>query len=378
MHKKGIISTVVFLTLIVPNKFFEIYYGLIGLLFLFIGLRHFRLNKIHLIIFTYAAILLTTRTVLWNSISDLKELVKITFMLISLLFLKGFKEILKTKYVYYSIGFFSILNFVVSVILVFQLSSVLESLILQFYTAESQRILYTFSSIRSTGLSSGVGQQGLLSLMSLVYFVESSKQNRFRIFFISIIFVTLLVSQSKTSIAIGLLYLLYVLRKNLIVLTLGVSSIIFLVTKYFDLFKSFFREIFHMFSGGELSSLDGRISNWVKLLIPMIENPLSLFIGLGRGYFESSGITSSVYDSDFIYIIVNFGLIGLIFYLLYILNIMSKLIWERKVALLLILCSGFTLNPVFEPKLFIVFNILTLTFSQSSNEKKYLGTCKLP
>lgn len=378
MHKTGIISTVVFLTLIVPNKFFEIYYSLIGLLFLFIGLRHFRLNKIYLIIFTYAAILLTTRTVLWNSISDLKELVKITFMLISLLFLKGFKEILKTKYVYYSIGFFSILNFVVSVLLVFQLSSVLESLILQFYTAESQRILYTFSSIRSTGLSSGVGQQGLLSLMSLVYFVESSKQNRFRIFFISIIFVTLLVSQSKTSIAIGLLYLLYVLRKNLIVMALGVSSIIFLVTKYFDLFKSFFREIFHVFSGGELSSLDGRISNWVKLLIPMIENPLSLFIGLGRGYFESSGITSSVYDSDFIYVIVNFGLIGLIFYLIYILNIMSKLIWERKVALLLILCSGFTLNPVFEPKLFIVFNILTITFSQSSNEKKYLGTCKLP
>lgn len=377
MHKTGIISTVVFLTLIVPNKFFEIYYGLVGLLFLFIGLRHFRLNKIHLIIFIYTAILLTTRTVLWNSISDLKELVKITFMLISLLFLKEFREILKTKYVYYSIGFFSFLNFVVSVLLVFQLSIVLESLILQFYTAESQRILYTFSSIRSTGLSSGVGQQGLLSLMSLVYFVESSKQNRFRIFFISIIFVTLLVSQSKTSIAIGLFYLLYVLRKNLIVMALGVSSIIFLVTKYFDLFKSFFREIFHVFSGGELSSLDGRISNWVKLLLPMIENPLSLFIGLGRGYFESSGVTSSVYDSDFIYVLVNFGLIGLIFYLLYILNIMSELIWERKVALLLILCSGFTLNPVFEPKLFIVFNILTLTFSQSSNEKKYLGTYKL-
>ena len=378
MYKIGVISAVIFLSLLVPNKFFEIYYGIVGLLFLITGLGYFRLRKIHLFIFIYAAVLLTTRTVLWNTISDLKELIKITFMLISLLFLKGFRDILNTKYVYYSIGFFSFLNFIVSVLLVFRLSGSLESFILEYYTAESQRILYTFSSIRSTGLSSGVGQQGLISLMLLVYFMETIKENRFGYFFTSITIITLLFSQSKTSIAISLVYIFFLLRKNFIVITLGISTIVFLIKKYFDLLKTLFREIFQLFTGGELSSFDGRISNWMNLILPMIENPLSLFFGLGRGYYESRKMASSVYDSDFIYVIVNFGLIGLTIYLFHITQLMSELVWRRKIALLLILCSGFTLNPIFEPKLFIVFNILTLTLSRVSYGKNYLDSNKLP
>ena len=352
MLNKGLVLFVILAVLLLPNKSFEVYYSIIGFQFIFFSPRELKVNRLHIFLFVYFSFLLFFRSIFWLTIVELKEWIKLVFMLIGFLFLKRNWFFIYDK-LFMVIFFYTVLNFLVTLSLVFGLFAPLNSFIFNFYTADSQRILYTYDSIRSTGLSSGVGQQGIISLISFVYFGEIAKKRRLKYIAMMIAFLTLFFSQSKTAIVFGSIYIILTYRKNLAVLATLLLTAFYLIYRYYDFLKILFREIYLFLTGVGFSSFKGRISNWETFLLPMVDNPISFVFGIGRGYFEVKGQDSSVFDSDIVYVFVNFGLIGFILFIMLMVNSLKSLKIGQKFAMIIIALNGLTLNPIFDPKLFI-------------------------
>lgn len=374
MAKKYLIPLILFLALIIPNKSFGVYYSAVGFLFFFSTLRSFKFHKLQIILLLATAILVVSRSIFWHNIAEFKELVKISFMILTIAFLRSNEKFIKSITTCNLISAFVLLNFFISVNLVLNLIAPLNAWILEYYTAESQKILYTFNSIRSTGLSSGVGQQGLTSLISMVYFFETPLKSKSRKIFFLIALITLVLSQSKTAFGLGLVYLLFIFQSHRGYLIVSLIALIAFIIRYLEELKIVFRELFQLFSGGNFSSMNSRVSNWNEFILPMIEFPISFIFGIGRSYFEAMNQKSSVYDSDFIYTLVNFGILGLAVLMIFLIKSMQPLKTRHRFVLILIICSGFTLNPIFEPKLFVLLTILIITLTNYDDTQNNLDS----
>ena len=92
---------------------------------------------------------------------------------------------------------------------------------------------------------------------------------------------------------------------------------------------------------------------------------------LGENYFIQFDIKSSVYDNDFAYVIVNFGLLGLLIYFSYLYELFKR--FKRfKLFIIMGLIVSLTLNFFLEPKSFILILLSLFYLKYKFNEKTNL------
>lgn len=372
MDKSTLRILYILLVLLTPNKYFEVYYIVLLSFIIFTKGSKFKFHRYELIILSYVFIISSIRMILWQEIGDLKEVIKISFLTITMSFIRQDNIGLKSKTLYLCLGLFTVLNFISSISLSFNLIKPLNQFILENYVSDSQRILYTYNSIRSTGLSPGVGQQGITSFLCFSFFLMHRRSNRKNLILISISLITLFLSQSKTAFIISILFLTYRLRNNKFFLFTMATIISYLIFVFQNILEKYLRELSSLFKQVQFSSWNARIENWKELFDPMLEMPVSIFVGIGRSYFDSINLSSSVYDNDYVYLIVNYGIIGLVIFGLVNFSFLKTSFTDLKIMIVLLLLGGIALNPFFDPKTFTIIFLLIFYFKQQYAKKDML------
>jgi len=363
-----------FLILLVPQKHFEIYYSVILIFFLIDFVKDYRINIKFLVILIIFSTIVLFRTTLYFGYDDLKELVKVSFFLIVLN--HNYFRQNKYNFNYFKNAFicFIILNLIVVFNQLFSFNDSLNTFVSSIFLAESQQILLTYDNVRAPGLSPGVGQQGVIFLMLSMFFwfitfKENSKLN-YLMLLSSILILTL--SQSKTAFFALLIFIsIQLLYSNKKYKYLVIPIFSYLLFKSYKSFIIFFKEYNDLITNLWTSSLDGRIENWMDLITPMLANPIYFFIGIGRNYFSLAEIKSSVFDSDYVYIFVNFGVIGIIIFFMF-LTYLFKKFKNYKTFLYTGLITAFTLNFFFEPKSFVLLILISSYLNIKIHEQKQI------
>jgi hypothetical protein len=246
-------------------------------------------------------------------------------------------------------------------------------LISKIFIAESQQILLTYDNVRAIGFSPGIGQQGVIFFTISIYswITYFNNKNNLNLTYLILSSLILLLSQSKTAFVGYLLFiiidLIFFRKTNF--KHLKISALIFTTVFLFNKIVVYFKEYNDLFRNLWSSSLDFRIQNWMNFVYPMIENPINLITGIGRNFFSNSGLKSSVFDNDYIYVFVNFGIVGLVIFFLFI----NKIIYENynyRHFIFSGLVIGLALNFYFEPKSFILILLILKIFKEY--DKKYL------
>ena len=360
------------LVLFVPQKQFEVYYSIIFVLLVIDMIQRSVVIRKYMLLFTYFAVLIALRTFLFPGLNDFKELVKVTFFLLVLSFSHSTDVESDFKYLKEVLFLFISANFIIVINQIFSFNEGINVFISNFYLAESQQILLTYDNIRATGLSPGVGQQGVIFLMLSMFFWIISLREKGKInYFLLICSVFILISsQSKTCFLAFLLFVLVrlVYSKNKYKY-FGIPVFVYFIAMYYGEFLSFFKEYDDLIKNMGSSSFQARVHNWMEYVGPLVEHPVGLLLGMGRNYYSINSLKSSVFDSDYIYVLVNFGLVGIIIFasfVLYLFYLMKKF----RLIIFIGLVVGLTINFFFEPKSFALLLIICSYLNNIRNDEK--------
>jgi hypothetical protein len=266
---------------------------------------------------------------------------------------------------------YSVIDFFIGLFQFFHISFWGSEFINSFYGASTFYDLLNADNVRAYGLSSSSGNRGALLLLIFILFNNYYfKSKIFKYFLLLILFFSLIVAQSKTAFVVLLLYLLYqtYLFSKLFFVTIlsfilfsvlyfNITDYLFYLTEYYDL----------ILNGINTSSVDGRFVNWNYYFNGVKSNILTFIFGPGRDFFSLKGELAPAFDSDYLYLLVNFGFLGIFFgfsgFLLLYLNdkISKKLHFE---ILFFGLFCGLTINFFFDIKILFLLMIL---FSRNTN-----------
>ncbi|WNZ80058.1 O-antigen ligase family protein [Pseudomonas sp. P105] len=240
----------------------------------------------------------------------------------------------------------------------------------------------SYSSPRALGLSAGPGQQSVLSLFLFSYFLVLyffGGGGYKRIFLCVFALFTMVLSQSKTAlIAVGigsafvvLLFVAHASYKSKLVAVLFFAVVVVGAILFKDQILFLFPEYVRLSEqGGEISSLQSRFENWQQMLnVFFVENSFVLYLfGVGRSGLEHYGVNDLPYDSDYIYVLVNYGLVGLAFFVGVLGSFLMRgfLFFSSEglygkilmVTLIYALISAVALNFFFEPRVLVLFAII--------------------
>lgn len=146
-----------------------------------------------------------------------------------------------------------------------------------------------------------------------------------------IAFFSLVIAQSKTGIVLlipALIFLyFYVLKIGVGSFFRGLCVLIMLLALFFYYFEDvassfyFISKLSSIVASGEASSLSARFDLWIAYLSIQVDSLSAVLFGLDKAVMAS---VSNTFDSDFIWILVNFGVLGLIFYLIMLLSLLRK------------------------------------------------------
>lgn len=360
------------LVILIPQKSFEIYYSVSFVLGLFFINKDFKISRYSVILFSLVSVLVFFKTIINFGIDDIKEFIKIFF------FIYWF-EIIKNSNFNFNLfnnflKIFIYLNLLVIINQIFKINPYLNDLIAKIFISDSQQILLTYDNVRAIGLSPGIGQQGVIFFTISIYFwiLYFNNKKKLNLFFLVSSSLILLMSQSKTAFIGYLLFIIIDLiffRKTKFK-NIKISVLVFSIGFMFNQVAIYFKEYNDLIRNLWSSSLDFRIQNWMNFIYPMFENPVNLITGIGRNFFTNIGFKSSVFDNDFIYVLVNFGILGLIFFFLFI----KKIVRDNYNYRHFIFCGlvvGIALNFYFEPKSFILI-LLILKFLKEYERKHLL------
>lgn len=380
------------LVLFVTTKSFYIYYSLV-----FIGLVVFVIFPsllvsaksqkgilLPFILFLVGA-LYCYRMMYFSNLEDAKELLK--FLIFILIIYFGVNA--NNKIIEQIFSIFVVVNFVVALCQYLGIYSFGMSNITAMYNADKHiEASLSYSAPRALGLSSGPGQQSMVGIFFFAYFLvlfywETATFKRFLMIFLSLGCV--LLSQSKTAfialvvggVYVGGLVLIFGGRKGYIssaLFAVFAVVVILLSGYFFILFPEYARLIDQ---GGSVSSLSDRFLNWKDLIDPVLEENSLLFylFGVGRSGLLYFGVSDLPFDSDYIYILVNFGLLGFLILLMAVIFffVRGSLRFARadihEKILIVILAyavpSGLALNFIVEPRVYILMAIVISLYLQS-------------
>ena len=363
-----------FFVLFTPQKSFEVYYIIIFLILFFIFNKKRVINKNYILIFIYCTFLIMIRTLSFMELDDFKELIKVTFFLIVLNYFYIIDSNNDFKYLNKILLLFVLINLIVVLNQIFSFNENLNTFVSGVFLAESQQVLLTYNNVRATGLSPGVGQQGVVFLMLSMFFwyLTTKEKSKLNYFLLACSILILLLSQSKTCFIAFLLFVsVQVFYSKNKIKYLVIPVFLYLMTLYFNNIIILFKEYNDLINNLGSSSLEARFHNWMNFIKLYIDKPLSVFIGIGRNYLNSSNLKSSVFDSDYVYVIVNFGFIGIIIFGFFLLNLLKKY-YKFNLFILTGIFAGLTINFFLEPKSFFLLLILFNHLKSIMNEEEHI------
>jgi len=361
MNKDTSYSNIILLLLIlfVPQASFAIYYTILFIyictLFLFKKLE-FSQKKIVVtgsIVFIYL-IYFFIKYLMYNNFYDFKEFVKI------LLAISVYNVAKNAKLEYFEkiLFLYIIIDFIVSFLQFLHFKSYLFDNLINIYSTQNHiSTALEYTSVRALGLSPGPGQHGVLALFIVSLFCVTfffCKPLLYRFIGMISAFSVLMMSQSKScmlafiAFVIVLLVYLFIYKNNKYRIWLSILMILAmsLLFCYMERLLSIFSSLQRLISNGLMtSSVVARIDMWHDMYSAIHLKPVYVLFGAGRSYLTYVDIHNSYFDSDYVYAVVNYGVIG--FFL--IMTIPSYVVWSSftfnnksiiKKIIFMILLSG--------------------------------------
>lgn len=387
----------ILLVLFVPTNSFYIYYGslFVGLLFLAWGSRGvflWRKEVVALLLGSMFFLLLTSffRVSYFSNTEDFKEVIKIIAFFVVLLF--GVQ--LRRKDLEFIFSIFVVLNFCFSLSQYLGLYSFGVRELTELYNAKHHvDVSLSYASPRAIGLSAGPGQQSVIGLFFFSYFLVLyffGGGGYRRLFLCLIALFGILLSQSKTalismafgSLIVSILFIVHGRSRERFLILFVMSLFSCGALLLYDEAIRFFPEYARLFEQGQnVSSLQSRYGNWAKMLeVFSVENSLLFyFFGIGRSGLESYGVNDLPYDSDYVYILVNYGLFGVVLFSLFLgwFLVRAFIFFSREsiygkiltVVLVYAVFSAVALNYFFEPRILILLAVVVFNYFVSSKSE---------
>ncbi|WP_158309773.1 O-antigen ligase family protein [Pseudomonas ogarae] len=378
------------LVLFAPTSSFHIFYaalafGLLLLVFGGGGRLPWRTQIFYIYIGCVCFFLMLSlfRVLYFSNAEDFKELLKL-FIFGTVIF---FGVRLKGRELEFWFSLFVVVNLLVSLLQYLGVYSFGIREFTDFYNAKHHvDHSLSYSSPRALGLSAGPGQQSVLSLFFfsfflVVYFFGGGGNRRIILCLLALF--TAVLSQSKTaliavaigSVAVTLLFVAHAGYKGKLVMVLFFVIVLGGAMVFKDQILILFPEYVRLSEqGGDVSSLQSRFGNWLQMVDAFFaENSFVFYLfGVGRSGLEYYGVNELPYDSDYIYILVNYGILGIVlffggvgaFLVRGIIFFSSENLYGKilVVALIYALISAVALNFFFEPRVFILFAIIVFKY----------------
>jgi hypothetical protein len=366
----------------IPNKDFGLYYTAV---FFSVSILYWVSDKIRfsylgLICILSISFIYLVRELIFLGGYDLKELLK--FYLFYLLLNQ---QVVTKKMFHYFLFAFILIDFLFGVFQFFKLDFAFVDYVNHLYASEGHYNMLENVNVRSVGLTSGAGHRGPFLFLCLLYIVniDNIKNTKIINIFICLLFISILLSQSKTTYVALSVFLIYKYFRQIIKYFIFLIPLVFFLDfddYLFELYSSF-NELGDLVNNGlNTSSYISRWDNYKIYFDGVMTNALSILFGIGRNYFESIG-SSPAFDSDYIYILVNLGFLGLLVFFLCVCYSLTKYYTKDRLlfeTLLFGLLIGFSLNFFFDLK---VLTFLGILFSMRLNKYKsddvLLDTSKL-
>ena len=279
------------------------------------------------IIFSFYFFVITIRFVAYESVSDYKELVKLALFIFVVMSFKNIKisDIEKVFIVY------MLLNFLLSISQFMHINNaVLDSFYSIYANPNQLHSSLSQSSVRAIGLSEDPGSNGVISMLFYSFFTTLllfDKLTILRCLGAVLSITVLFLTQSKSSLISAVLLSTFILsivifnKKKFTISRFRLVSILSLVSMlgyWFsqNIFNSFYGYKKLVNAGLNVSSMRARADKWREFYNVIVddENILTILFGSGRGFLEINGVKSSVFDNDYIYLFVNYGIAGLLIF----------------------------------------------------------------
>lgn len=374
------------LVLFVPTSSFYVYYAAVvfGVMILVWSSRGefpWRISSFYLYV-TIIALLLSLcllRWVYFASAEDFKELLKL-IVFCSVLFFGVRLDIATLEKIF---AIFVVANCTVALLQYLGIYEFGVREITDIYNAQHHvEASLSYSIPRALGLSPGPGQQSVICLFLFSFFMVKfffGGGGVGRLFLCIFSLLGMVLSQSKTAlIAIalgsGAVLLLFILHASyrvklgvLLFFVLAVGSVFLFKDQLLILFPEYFRLAEQ---GGDVSSLQSRLNNWTQMLeVFALENSLVWYLfGVGRSGLDNYGVNDLPYDSDYVYVLANYGVLGLLAFVLFIAFFLLRgfIGFSREglygkvltVSLVYAVISALALNYFLESRISLLFAIL--------------------
>jgi hypothetical protein len=243
----------------------------------------------------------------------------------------------------------------------------------------------SLTSVRALGIFSDPAEHAAIILICYLFFLSLLRHQRWPLqSLLGAIFCTLilLVTQSKTGfiaffattpIAAYCISRSFPQKYLLLLTSLGIILVALYLPE--DLLSKF-EQIYYLLEYGiELSSFAERRLIWSQFIAASLLDapPLLALSGVGRGFLESLGYQSSVFDNDLLYILNTFGLIGILLaasiYCFAVARLAKgKSSVESNWLLLLLLVSpviGFATDFISSLKVIVLFGLVVSIYTAS-------------
>lgn len=354
MEKKNL-QILISLCLFLPSVHLLILYIYILLIYL---IYVHKIDRVSLYIIIYVLTINLTRLLFTSNLVEINEAIKIISILILMI---SIFSVVEFSNVYFNILFiFVLINTVFTLLQFFKFNLFgLVYPITEIYSTPTHYEMLSVSSTRAIGLMAGPAQNGVLGFSIFIYSIISKNDN-----YILLILglITIVLSQSKT-VYLGLFLILIIVTGYKIIKFnykyISFAIIILLIGFYYlpiNYIVTNFREInkLYNYSGGSISSFSARLDRWYDMLAVSFESVFYMIFGVGRSILESHDIKSSVYDSDLIYLYINFGIIGVICILVFFFYFFYINPNKIKYYVLAHLPLIFTINVFFDFKILMI------------------------
>tara|TARA_B110000090_G_C13370395_1_gene441796 strand:- start:210 stop:1475 length:1266 start_codon:yes stop_codon:yes gene_type:complete len=324
-------SSVIILVLVlfIPAASFNFFYATIIPVTFFVAILRRRLvidigfPRALLLYFLFLLVFSLGKSLVFGNVYDLKELTKV-LLFIMIFFTAGHIK-LET--------FYKILLCYITIDLILSLAEFThfyngftEFISRLYHASNHAAFAKTTSSVRASGLSPGPGQHGSFSLILFVFFFTGyffNKKNMICLIGLLFSITCIFLSQSKTVILtfvlllviFTLIYALVSGFRGFVILLVACIFFVFVVAITQDWFLETFYEIERLRNSGlEVSSMAHRMSLWgQQVSIVLQSNIILLLFGAGRGYLSFTSTYNNSFDSDYIYVFVQFGIVGFMF-----------------------------------------------------------------
>jgi len=363
LNKFGL-SLLALIGLAIPTTSYQLYTILIG--FYFIVDRNLIAKfSINLSVILFLALFTLIRFSISNYILDFNEFLRLSFFVIITAYYPNKKSFLNFSKTFKVVTF--LLFIVVLLQWIFPYSDYWKELVGVFYSKNHYEAGLNKIAPRAMGFMSNIIEASFVFLgcLSLSLYHVSKDNNKIDKFFVCISVIGLLLTQSKTLIIIGLLLLLIHfitrLKSNFIYLTIIIIGLIYFGSDFLLLFSQLDRLAEE---GLGVSSLQFRFNLWENIYNINIVNGsfIDFLFGVGRGVFDRK-FSDLTFDSDFMYSLNQFGIIGvLILLLLMTFNLVAFFKTKNIHALSFIVLSilaSFTIDVFTNVK--VMFIIVTLS-----------------